>query len=198
MYLNQLEIVIQFPQIKNVQKMTNRNSSLLSFKGVTPNLAENAFIAKNVAIIGDVVIGENSSIWPGCIIRGDVNYIRIGAYTNVQDSTVIHVDRRDGGQTLIGDYVTIGHMCLLHACTLKNNSFIGMGATVMDHVVVEENAMVAAGSLVTIGKVVRSGELWSGRPAKFYRMLTEEEIYDINASASRYFELSRAYKAVYP
>src|SRR5690606_27614238 len=123
---------------------------------------------------GDVTVGAETGIWFGCVLRGDVDRIRIGARTNIQDGTVVHVSHRDG-PTVIGDEVTVGHLALLHACTLEDRSFVGMKACVMDGAVVESGAMVAAGALVTPGKRVPSGQLWAGSPARPMRDLTEAE-----------------------
>lgn len=162
---------------------------------VYPRISESAYIAPNAAIIGDVVIGEQSGIWHGCVVRGDVNIIRIGSRTNVQDGTVIHVTRHTG-PTIIGSNVTIGHAALLHACEIRDGCFIGMRATIMDDVVVESGAMVAAGALVTPGKIVPKGELWAGSPAKRFRELTEAEVAHIAESAENYVRLASEYKAL--
>lgn len=162
---------------------------------VHPVIDKAAFIAPGAAVIGDVHIGADAGIWYGCVVRGDVNHIRIGARTNVQDGTIIHVTRLTG-PTLIGDDVTIGHQAMLHACTLKDRSFIGMGATVMDGVVVESGAMVAAGALVTPGKIVPFGELWAGSPAKCMRIMTDSEISHILDSSDNYVRLANEYKAL--
>ncbi len=162
------------------------------FKNVSPKINSSAFVAENAVVIGDVEIGAESSVWYSCVLRGDVNDIKIGACTNIQDGTVIHVSSTTQG-TYIGDDVTIGHMALLHACTIGNRAFIGMQACVMDDCVIEDEAMVAAGALVTPGKRIPSRQLWSGRPAKFMRDLTAEEIEFLKFSASRYVKLSREY-----
>lgn len=161
--------------------------------GVTPKIDDTAFIAENAVMIGDVEIGAHSSIWYGCTLRGDVNNIRIGCRTNVQDHTLIHVSSTGQG-TYIGDDVTIGHAALLHACTIGNLAFIGMQACVMDDAVVEDGAMVAAGALVTPGKRIPSGQLWGGSPARFMRDLTEEEVGFLKFSAERYAKLAQEYK----
>jgi len=149
------------------------------FNGVSPKIHESAFIAENAAIIGNVEIGSKSSIWYGVVIRGDMNYIRIGDNSNIQDGTVIHVDSEgehwNGLPTLIGDNVTVGHRAMLHACTLEDNSFVGMSATVLDGAVVESGAMVAAAALVTPGKRVLKGQLWGGTPARYMRDLRQDE-----------------------
>ena len=165
---------------------------VLKYRDISPKIHRNVFIADNAYIIGDVHVGERSGIWYGCVIRGDVNHIRIGEEVNIQDGTVIHVSRFDG-PTIIGDGVTIGHRVLLHACTLEENSFVGMAATVMDRAVLEEEAMLAAGALLTPGKVVKRHELWAGTPAKKKRDMTEEEIKYLKISRQNYVDLAAEY-----
>ncbi len=165
---------------------------ILPFNGKYPKISEDAFIAENAVVIGDVEIASQASIWYGCIIRADVNYIRVGRGTNIQDATVIHVNRH-GGPTIIGEGVTVGHSALLHACRLEDYSFIGMGAKVIDYSVVKSNAMVGAGSLIPPKKVINSGELWVGVPAKFHRLLSEEEINHIKTSEQNYKILAFEY-----
>lgn len=165
---------------------------ILPYKGKTPVIGHKVMIAPTAAIIGDVKIGDQSSIWYGCTVRGDVNNIIIGERTNIQDGTVIHVSSTGQG-TYIGDDVTVGHMALLHACTVESGAFIGMQACVMDDAFVESGAMVAAGTLVTPGKRVLSGQLWAGAPGRFMRELTEEEKTSILHSAKHYVELARNY-----
>ena len=164
------------------------------FLGQTPNINETAFIAKSAAIIGAVKIGEDCSIWHHTTIRGDANYVTIGKGTNLQDNSVVHIDSARF-PTIIGDYVTIGHSAIIHACTLENHSFIGMGAIIMDGAVVDSYSMVAAGALVTPGKNVPRGELWAGSPAKKMRDLTTDEFKMIETSAERYIEVGRAAKS---
>mgnify|MGYP001174728986 FL=1 len=159
----------------------------------TPKINETAFIAKSAAIIGAVKIGEDCSIWHHTTIRGDANYVIIGKGTNLQDSSVVHIDSARF-PTIIGNYVTIGHSAIIHACTLENHSFIGMGAIIMDGAVVNSYSMVAAGALVTPGKNVPRGELWAGSPAKKMRDLTLDEFKMIETSAERYIEVGRAAK----
>ena len=176
---------------------------ILSYKGeyspqgVSPTISPKAFIAPGAAVVGDVHIGEDTGVWFGCVIRGDVNIVRIGARTNIQDGTVIHVTRKTG-PTHIGSGVTIGHACLLHACTLEDNCFIGMRATLMDGVVVESGGWVAAGALVTPGKRIPKGQIWAGNPAKLMRYLTEEEQEFIGISADNYVAHAREYLAQKP
>ncbi len=163
--------------------------------GIEPNISPKAFIAPGAAVIGDVEIGEDTGVWFGCVIRGDVNTIRIGSRTNIQDGTMIHVTRHTG-PTTIGSNVTIGHAALLHACTLEDTCFVGMRATIMDGVVVETGAWVAAGALVTPGKRIPSGQLWAGSPAKFFRDLTPEDKTFIPVSAENYVKHAREYLAL--
>jgi carbonic anhydrase/acetyltransferase-like protein (isoleucine patch superfamily) len=165
---------------------------ILPYKGKMPKIAPDAFIAENAVIIGDVEIGSESSVWYGCIIRGDVNYIRIGNRTNIQDGTVIHVHRKQG-PTIIGNGITIGHQVLLHACTLEDSCFIGMAAQVIDYAVVKQYSMVAASALVTPRKIVPSKELWAGSPAKLLRNLSAEEIDHIKVSEDNYVKLAKEY-----
>lgn len=157
-----------------------------------PKIGRNVFIAPGAHIIGDVEIGDNANIWFNCVLRGDVNNIKIGARTNIQDATVIHVSTFGQG-TYIGSDVTVGHMALLHACTIEDGAFVGMGATLMDDVFVEKGAMVAAGALVTPGKRVLSGQLWAGRPAKLMREINAEEKKHIQWTVGHYVDLARHY-----
>lgn len=162
------------------------------YKGIVPKLGKDVFIAENATLIGDVVIGDESNIWYGVVMRGDVHEICVGARTNIQDGTIVHVTSGRFG-TYIGSDVTIGHAAILHACTLGDVSFVGMGATVMDGAVVEDGAMVAAGALVTPGKRVKSGELWAGSPAKLMRNLSEDDLKAFKHSADHYVKLAGEY-----
>ena len=162
------------------------------YRGTVPEIAEDAFIAENATIIGDVKIGAQSSIWYGCVLRGDVHEIRIGDRSNIQDGTIVHVTSERFG-TYIGDDVLVGHNAIIHGCTLKDGAFVGMGAIVLDGAVVEGGAMVAAGALVTPGKVVKSGELWGGNPAKKMRDLTAEQIAMLKEGTDHYVDVSRHY-----
>lgn len=173
--------------------MTQHSTALiLPYKGVVPRIHPEAFIAPGAVVIGDVEIGRDTNVWFGCIIRGDVNTIRIGERTNIQDGTVIHVTRKTG-PTVIGSGITIGHRALLHACMLEDGCFVGMGATVIDGAVVESGGMVAAGALVAPGKRIPSGQLWAGNPAKFFREMKPEEKDYIPWSAEHYVALSKEY-----
>jgi carbonic anhydrase/acetyltransferase-like protein (isoleucine patch superfamily) len=166
---------------------------ILPYKGIMPKIAPDAFIAPGAVVIGDVVIGSKTNVWFGCVIRGDVNIIRIGERTNIQDGTVIHITRKTG-PTMIGSGITIGHSVLLHACTLEDDCFIGMHATVMDGAVVEKGGMVAAGALITPNKRVPAGQIWGGNPAKFLRDMKQEEKDYIAKSADNYVRLADEYK----
>ncbi len=167
---------------------------IIPFAGKSPVIAPDAFIAPNATIIGDVVIGPGSSVWYGCILRGDYNPIRVGARTNIQDGSVVHIDSRVQG-TFIGDDITVGHMCLIHACTLESGSFVGNKATVMDAALVESGAMVAAGALVAPRKRVPAGELWGGTPARKIRDLTEAQRATLTVTAKAYAAFAQEHKA---
>ncbi len=167
-------------------------ATVLPYKGVWPRIGARVFLAPGARVIGDVEIGDESSIWFNCVLRGDVHQIRVGKGTNIQDGTVVHVTHEKFA-TFIGDHVTIGHKALLHGCVLEDGAFIGMQATVMDGAVIESGAMVAAGSLVTPGKRVPAGELWAGRPARCLRTLSEEELKERAWSSGHYRELATSY-----
>ncbi|MBF0400960.1 MAG: gamma carbonic anhydrase family protein [Magnetococcales bacterium] len=168
------------------------------YQGIFPTIDPTAFVHPDAVVIGDVHIGAYSSIWPGVIIRGDVHYIRIGERTNIQDGSVLHVARPTpenpaGIPLLIGDEVTIGHQVSLHACHLHNRSMVGIAAVVLDGVIVEEQAMIGAGSLVTPGKRVPAGELWMGSPARSVRILDDRARQAIAATNSNYVRLAQNY-----
>ncbi|MBF0627368.1 MAG: gamma carbonic anhydrase family protein [Magnetococcales bacterium] len=168
------------------------------FEGIVPIIDPTAFVHPDAVVIGDVQIGPESSVWPGAVIRGDVNPIRIGARSNIQDGSILHVSRAtpqrpNGIPLLIGDDVIVGHHVNLHACTLQDHSMIGIGAIVLDGAVVEHSAMVGAGSLVAPGKRVTAGELWIGSPAKSLRPLSPEELEGIRATVESYRQLAKRY-----
>lgn len=165
---------------------------LIPYKRIEPILDESVYLAPGGCIIGDVEIKKKSSIWFGAVIRGDVAPITIGECTNIQDGAVIHTSRHDG-PTDIGNNVTVGHRAIIHACTIKDNAFIGMGSIIMDKSVVEEYGFVAAGAVVSPGKIVKSRELWAGVPAKKIRDLTDEDIKEIDESAIQYVKLAERY-----
>jgi carbonic anhydrase/acetyltransferase-like protein (isoleucine patch superfamily) len=161
---------------------------IIPYRGKTPKIAEDAFVAPTAAIIGDVEIGPRSSIWYGCTVRGDVNYVRIGAGSNLQDNSVIHVDHATY-PTVVGDNVLIGHMCVIHACTIEDGAMIGMRACVMDGAVVEAEAMIGAGALVTPGKRVPAGQLW----AAYRRDLTGDERASMRRGTLLYAEYAQTH-----
>ena len=165
-----------------------------------PNTAAAAFVAPSARLVGSVDVAEDASVWYNCTVRGDVAAISIGARTNVQDGTVVHVDSdalggRGATPTIIGADCTIGHMALLHACTLGDGAFVGMRATLMSHTTIEPGGMLAAGALLTTGKTVGRGELWGGSPAKFLRPLKPGEAAFILESARAYVGFARAHAA---
>ena len=166
---------------------------ILPYNGVFPKIHPSVYIADNATIIGDVTIGQNSSIWFNSIIRGDVQKIEIGNNTNIQDGTIIHVTRVTG-PTIIGDNVTIGHKALLHACTAESDSFIGMGSIMLDFSIISSNSMLAAGAVLTPKKQIAQGQIWAGNPAKFFRNMRQEEIQHIQTSADNYVKLGQEYK----
>jgi carbonic anhydrase/acetyltransferase-like protein (isoleucine patch superfamily) len=170
-----------------------------AFQGITPIVDPSAYVAETAVIIGDVEVGPQSSIWYNCVVRGDVNHIRIGSRSNVQDLSMLHVTHKKnaadtGAPLIIGDDVTIGHSVTLHGCTLQNGCFIGMQAMVMDHAVVGEGALIGARALVTEGTIILPHTLWVGTPAKFKRDLTVAEIAWLSKSADNYVRYSLQYK----
>lgn len=167
---------------------------LRPFGEKSPSVHASAFVAPGAVVVGDVEVGERSSIWFGCVLRGDVNAIRIGARTNVQDLTTIHVTSRTH-PTVVGDEVTIGHRVVLHGCTIKDRCLVGIGSVVMDGAVVGPEAVVGAGALVPPGMVVPPRTLVMGSPAKVKRDLAPEEIEALRRSAENYVEYAARYVA---
>ena len=166
--------------------------------GITPSLGARVLIDPTAVVMGDVWLGDDVSVWPHAAMRGDVQIIRIGARTNIQDGTVLHVTHEglynpDGFPLHIGDDVTVGHRALLHGCTVGDRVLVGMGAIIMDKVVVEDEVMIAAGSLVTPGKRLRSGHLYAGSPARQVRTLSEGEQRFLQYSADGYVSLKQRY-----
>jgi len=175
--------------------------TLLTFEGRTPRIDPAAFVAPGARLIGDIELGAESSIWYNCVLRGDMNRIRIGARTNVQDGSVIHVDPpRPGGPeggypALIGSEVLIGHMAMVHGCILHDRAFVGLGSIVMDGCEIEGDAMLAAGAMLTPGKRIPSGQLWAGRPAKYVRDLTEADLAGMRMGVAHYVALAKRHAA---
>lgn len=172
---------------------------LLSFGGKSPQVDPAAFVAPGAQLIGDIEIGPDASIWYNCVLRGDVNRIRIGARTNIQDESVIHVDSpkpgADAGHpTLIGSDVLIGHLAMVHGCILHDRAFVGLGAIVMDGCEIESGGMLAAGAMLTPGKRIPAGQLWAGRPAKYVRDLTAAELEAHQAGVAHYVALAKAHR----
>ncbi|WP_124703688.1 gamma carbonic anhydrase family protein [Sulfuriferula multivorans] len=170
-----------------------------AFRGMLPRVGRGSWIHDSARVIGDVVLGDNVSIWCGAVIRGDVNSIRIGAGTNIQDNSVLHVSHKTerdpmGAPLMIGANVTVGHSVILHGCTISDECLIGMGSIVMDKVMIEPRVLLGAGSLVPEGKVLSGGHLYIGRPAKLIRPLTDEELAYFSYSAEHYVKLARDYQ----
>jgi carbonic anhydrase/acetyltransferase-like protein (isoleucine patch superfamily) len=175
-------------------------SSNRPFKGISPIIGSNTYVDSSAVLIGDIVIGDNSSIWPLVAGRGDVNIIRIGNRTNIQDGSILHVTRTSdtnpkGYPLVIGDDVTVGHQCMLHGCQLGNRILVGMGAIVMDGVVVEDDVFIGAGTLVPPNKRLESGYLYMGNPMKKARPLKKSEADFLKQSAINYVELKDEYLA---
>lgn len=173
---------------------------MVMFEGKQPKIAASAFIAPGAQLIGDVQIGEDSSVWYNCVLRGDVNRICIGRRTNVQDGTVVHVDSAADGQgsgfpAIIGDEVLIGHLAMVHGCLLHDRAFVGLGAIVMDGCEIESDGMLAAGGLLTPGRRIPSGQLWAGRPAKYLRDLSGAELENARNAVDTYVALARRHAA---
>jgi len=166
---------------------------IYEFLKKSPQYDDSVFVAPSADIIGDVTLGKESSAWFNTTIRGDVNWIKIGDRSNIQDNTCIHVMNQTG-PTLIGNNVTVGHNAMIHGCTINDSALIGIHATILDKAVIEENCIVAAGSLVAPGKTMPSGYLCMGSPAKPVRELTDEELESIKEHADNYVKYARAYQ----
>ncbi len=171
-----------------------------NFKEYTPKMGDNTWIASSADVIGNVTMGENVSIWFGCVVRGDVHYISIGDRSNIQDLSMVHVthhkkaDMSDGHPTIIGNDVTVGHRVMLHGCTIEDACLIGMSATILDGAVIGKESIVGAGSLVTKNKKFPPRSLIMGSPAKVVRELTDAEVAELHASASRYVSFKNEYQ----
>jgi len=169
---------------------------LIAYAGIVPNVHESVFVAKNAIILGDVEIGEDSSVWFNVVIRGDVHEIRIGRRTNIQDLTMCHVTYNKH-PLLIGNDVTVGHKAMLHGCTIEDAALIGMQATILDGAIVRDHSMVAAGAVVREGFEVPQGTLVAGVPAKVVRELTTEEMAKLDQSAQNYVDYVASYRGGY-
>ncbi|MBM3580053.1 MAG: gamma carbonic anhydrase family protein [Alphaproteobacteria bacterium] len=179
--------------------------NIFPYNNIQPSIDPSAFVAHTAIISGDVSIGKNSGIWYGCVLRGDVTKITIGENTNIQDNCVLHGTRpnhaqnktgSEGAPVIVGSNVTIGHNAIIHACVIEDYAFVGMGAIIMDLARVEKFGMLAAGAMLTPGRVVKSRQIWAGNPAKYFRDMTKEEIDYIQISADNYAQLAREYKLV--
>jgi carbonic anhydrase/acetyltransferase-like protein (isoleucine patch superfamily) len=168
--------------------------ALFSLDGRAPQIAPDAFIAPTAALIGDVTVGAESSVWFHAVLRGDSAPIRIGRRSNVQDGTIIHVTGSEF-PTVIGDEVTIGHAAIVHACTLHDRAFVAMGATVLDGAVIEEGGVLAAGALLTPGKRIGRNEFWQGVPARRVRVLSADEWQRFALTVPHYVELAARFRA---
>lgn len=172
--------------------------TIRSYKGVTPSFNASVYIDESSVLVGDITLGDDSSVWPLVAARGDVNYIRIGERTNIQDSSVLHLSRAtksnpEGYPLIIGDDVTVGHKVMLHGCQLGNRILVGMGAIIMDNAIVEDNVIIGGGSLVPPNKRLESGYLYVGSPVKQARALTEQELTFLKVSADNYVLLKNEY-----
>ncbi len=174
------------------------NDTISPYQGHVPQLAPGAWVHPRATVIGEVALGCDTSVWPGAVLRGDVNSIAVGEATNIQDNSVLHVSHRTaenpaGGPLVVGARVTVGHSVILHACTIEDECLIGMGSIVLDRAVIRKHVLLGAGSLVPEGKVLESGHLYLGRPAKLVRALTPDEIAYFAYSAAHYVKLARSY-----
>ena len=173
-------------------------SSIRSYKGIAPKIGQDVYIDETAVLVGDIKIGDDSSVWPLVAARGDVNHIHIGQRTNIQDGSVLHVTHKnkenpDGYPLIIGNDVTIGHKVMLHGCTIQDRVLVGMGAIILDNVVVEQEVMIGAGSLVPPNKVLESGYLYVGSPVKQARPLTDNERAFLQKSADNYVQNKNDY-----
>ena len=172
---------------------------LRPYRDILPTVGERVYVDPAATVIGDVVLGDDASLWPGVVVRGDVNFIRVGRRTNIQDGTVVHVShdgphaKLGGFASVIGDDVTIGHKAIIHACRIEDAVLIGMGAILLDGAVVKKHGFVGAGAVVPPGKVVGERELWLGNPAKKVRVLSDAEVEGLYYSAQHYVRLKDHY-----
>lgn len=183
-----------------LKMLARPNVSIIALGDKVPVIADSAFIAPGCRIIGDVTIGEGASVWYNCVLRADVSRIVIGARSNIQDGSVIHCDGPDprhptGFPTVIGDDVLIGHMAMIHGAILEDRAFVGLSTTIMNGCVIEGDAMLAAGALLTPGKRIAKGELWGGRPAAKMRDLPESAIMEMRMGVAHYVENAKRHRA---
>lgn len=174
-------------------KETSLGGRLTPFQEKWPVIPTSAYVFHGAQIVGDVKIGADTSIWHNCVLRGDVNHIHVGARSNIQDGSVVHVSTHTF-PTLIGNDVLVAHMALLHGCRLHDNAFVGMGAIVMDDTDIKQDGMLAAGAMLTPGKVINRGELWVGRPAKFVRHVTDKELSKNRSMAEHYRKIAEQHR----
>ncbi len=167
---------------------------LWALDGVAPKVAPDCWVAPTATVIGDVTLGAGVGIWWHCVLRGDTNHIQVGDGTNIQDGTIVHVSA-GSFPCLIGRNVTVGHACIVHACTLEDRAFVGMGATVLDGATIRAGGMLAAGGLLTPGKTIGPDELWAGSPARLVRVMSAEERARWDRTAVHYIELAARYRA---
>lgn len=177
-----------------------KDVTLLEIHGRRPRIHDSAFVAPGCRLIGDIEIGPDVSIWYNCVLRADVNRMVIGARTNIQDGSVCHVDSPkpgapDGHPLIIGEDVLIGHLAMVHGCTLADRAFVGLGAIVMDGCAIDSEGMLAAGAMLTPGKRIGPRELWGGRPAKLMRALSDQEVAMNGLGVAHYVENGRAHRA---
>lgn len=179
---------------------TRNDITIASIHGKAPRIHSSAFIAPGCRIIGNVEIGPDASVWYNCVLRADVHRIVVGARSNIQDGTVVHCEspkpkRPDGFPTIIGEDVLIGHLAMVHGCILEDRAFVGLGAIVMDGCRIESDGMLAAGAMLTQGKVIASRQLWTGRPAKHMRDLTDDALADMQMGVKGYVINARNHAA---
>ncbi|QJW44383.1 gamma carbonic anhydrase family protein [bacterium BFN5] len=168
------------------------NQNILSYRGVKPQVDETVYVAPGVFVIGDVSIGACANIWYNTVLRGDIQPIKIGKYTNIQDNSTVHV--MYDHPAIIGDYVTVGHGAIIHGCSVGNNCLIGMGAIILGYAEIGDNCIIAAGSLIPERKKIPPNSLVMGSPGKVVRTLTEEEIQGIRESALKYHKVAKNYQ----
>jgi carbonic anhydrase/acetyltransferase-like protein (isoleucine patch superfamily) len=177
-----------------MDNFVGRSGPLYSLDGMFPSVDETAFVAPTAAVIGNVEIGAGASVWFHCVLRGDTNLIRVGARSNIQDGSVLHVNVGDGMACLIGDDVTVGHMAIVHAARLHDHAFVAMGAMVLDGAVIEQGGVLAAGSVLPPGKRIGPNELWMGAPAKLVRVLDDAARAQFAMTAPAYVQNAKRFR----